>query len=394
MARQPKKVLHVMNAAAGGAALSTLALMRALEARGIGACAVCNEGGTAEEKQALVEATHGEARFTSLYWWNAKIRAKAWKRPLLEARQWVKTGARLGSVAVVAKAARDFGADLLHTNTILTPDAAHAARLLGLPHAWHVRELTGPEDPFRLPLEGEALRKVLERDASVLIANSHVTASKLPPHSALRVIPNGLELQAFRGPRLERTRPVVGMVANVTSRTKKHALFLAAAKLLAGLDVDWRLYGHAPEGDAYVGEVKAQAGAVAVMGFAEAPLVMRELDVLVHPADNESFGRTVVEAMAAGVPVVGANGGGVAETIEDGVSGLLFRPDDAGHLAAQLRRVLEDAGLRKALVEGGRARAQARYSMEACAEAVAEAYAVALDRPLRASYEALRELRR
>ena len=45
----------------------------------------------------------------------------------------------------------------------------------------------------------------------------------------------------------------------------------------------------------------------------------------VHPADNESFGRIVVEAMAAGLPVVGVRGGGVGEIVVDGETGLLAR---------------------------------------------------------------------
>ena len=41
---------------------------------------------------------------------------------------------------------------------------------------------------------------------------------------------------------------------------------------------------------------------------------MHEIDILVHPADNESFGRVAVEAMAAGLPVVGMRGGGIGES--------------------------------------------------------------------------------
>src|SRR4051812_36313879 len=111
----PRRVLHVMNGAVGGAALSTLALIDALRAQGVDACAVCLDAGTDEQKEALRDATRGAVLFTPLYVWNKKIRVAQWKRPLLEARQIVKTGwARASALRVAAFAVR-FRADLIHT---------------------------------------------------------------------------------------------------------------------------------------------------------------------------------------------------------------------------------------------------------------------------------------
>jgi glycosyltransferase involved in cell wall biosynthesis len=78
----------------------------------------------------------------------------------------------------------------------------------------------------------------------------------------------------------------------------------------------------------------------------------------------EGFGDVVVEAMSAGKAVIGSTIGGHRDTIEDGVTGLLVPPGDAGALAAAMRRLIEDAPLRERLAAGGRARAR-RYRPEA-----------------------------
>jgi glycosyltransferase involved in cell wall biosynthesis len=408
-AARPRRVLFVLNAAGGGAAMSTISLIEALAGEGIGSCAVCHPAGTAAEQQALRDAVSGAVEFTPLYWWNRKIRVPLWRRPLSELKQIVSTGWSHGSTARVVEKARQWGADLIHTNTILTPEGGLAARRLGLPHVWHLRELVGPGKPYRLPYEGPAFGRYMAAHASKLVANSHASAELvgpwLPP-GLLETVPNGIELGRFQvrnAPQRERGL-VVGMIGNLTSRVKKHPLFIdAASRVDRGLDVTFRIYGRDPSqagkvhGDPYVDALHAQiarlglGGRVEFPGFVDDPArIMSELDVLVHPADGESFGRIVVEAMAAGLPVVGVRGGGVAEIIADGRTGLVSRPDDAGDLAAQIERLARDPQLRSELGRAGRERAQAEYSIESCVARMLIVYSQALGRPLGRASDAAR----
>ena len=78
-------------------------------------------------------------------------------------------------------------------------------------------------------------------------------------------------------------------------------------------------------------------------------------DLLVCPSRREPLGNVVIEAWAQGVPVVAAASEGPRAYIEDGKSGLLAPIDDAGALARQMRRALEDKALAASLVSGGRA---------------------------------------
>lgn len=387
-APRPRTVLHVLAGATGGAARSTLELMVALRAQGVTSVVACADFGEDAVRDALREVTGGKVQYLPLYWWNRKIRVPAWKRPLVELRQRARTGHGVLSAARVAALAVRERAELIHTNTSLTPEGARAARILGRPHVWHVRELIGPAQPFRFPLEGEALGRYLTSHASMVVANSGQSAACLAPWlppDRLRVVPNGLDLSRFEvhPQRPEGQRPVVAMVASLSSRVKKHALFLDMAERLPD-SIEARIYGDVPSGDAYADGVVARAGRrVRIMGHVADPAaIMREVDVLVQPSDQDSFGRVAVEAMAAGLPVVGVRGGGVSEIVDDGVTGRLVPIDDGAALARAVQEVVESPARAHALGQAGRARAMRLYSVEACVASILDVYAEAMARPV------------
>ena len=396
---RPRKILHVLNSAGGGAALSTLGLIERLAAEGVGACAVCHEGGTKEEREQLRNAVDGDVVFTPLYWWNRKIRMPLWKRPLSEARQIWKTGWSLGSTARVLHAVENWKADLIHTNTLLTPEGGLAARRLGLPHVWHLRELVGPGNPFRFWREGPSLGRYIAGHCAKLVANSEISARQVRdwlPEGVLEVVPNGIDVARFkpRSTPAQNGRLVIAMVGNLTSRTKKHSLFIeAASRVDRSLSIQWRIYGHDPsrggtvQADSYIDALHAQIGHSGLSdsfywpGFVSDPAeIMSQIDLLVHPADNESFGRVVVEAMAASLPVVGVNGGGVAEIILPGVTGLVAQKDHPQDLADCIQQLARDPRRSRAMGEAGRKRAEAHYSLAACTAGMLRVYGQAMAR--------------
>jgi glycosyltransferase involved in cell wall biosynthesis len=387
----------VLNSAGGGAALSTIALIDSLRQRGIESSAVCHDAGSPSEREQLYAATGGKLLFTPLYWWNYKIRQRTWKRPLSELRQLWRTGWKRRSTAQVVEFARRHEIDLIHSNTILTLEGGFAARQLGLPHVWHVRELVGPGHPFRFPHEGPAFGRFLQSQAAKVIANSQVTAaaiqSWLPP-GLLDVVPNGIDVSHFVPRRHDAThRPlVVAMVGSLTSRWKNHLLFARAAGLVdSALPIEWRIYGHDPSlggrpgRDEYVDQLLAEveraglANRFHLAGFHADPAeIMAQIDLLVHPAENESFGRIIVEGMAAGLPVVGVAAGGVGEIVRHEETGLLAPPGAADVMARYIARLVSDAELRNRFGAAGCRRAHQCYSLEACVDGVIRTYRAAL----------------
>ena len=100
------------------------------------------------------------------------------------------------------------------------------------------------------------------------------------------------------------------------------------------------------------------------------PEFYRALDALALPSRTlpswkEQFGRVLIEAMACGVPVVGARSGEIPHVVDD--AGLLFPEGDADALAAHLRALAASAALRDDLARRGRARVLSRYTMRAVA---------------------------
>jgi glycosyltransferase involved in cell wall biosynthesis len=142
-------------------------------------------------------------------------------------------------------------------------------------------------------------------------------------------------------------------------------LVRAVGKLERGA-VELTLLGDGPDRTAVEDEIASLGLAEDVTLAGEVPDVRAQLadaDVFVLSSSSEGFPISVLEAMAAGLPVVAAAVGGVSEAVEDGVTGYLFAAGDAGSLAAKLAALASEPALRRRFGDAGRARAAAGFSL-------------------------------
>jgi glycosyltransferase involved in cell wall biosynthesis len=92
--------------------------------------------------------------------------------------------------------------------------------------------------------------------------------------------------------------------------------------------------------------------------------ILRLVDIVVHPSEQEGFSNAVLEAMAAGRPVVATAVGGNPEAIRDAETGILVPPGQSAELAASVSRLLGDPARVNALGRAARMRVQERFSVE------------------------------
>jgi glycosyltransferase involved in cell wall biosynthesis len=251
-----------------------------------------------------------------------------------------------------------------------------------VPVVWHVRDFV-PEN-----MVGNTWKK-LSRRTALVVANSSATAAQ-PALSTLRqpavVIPNGIDLSLFRPRSTEPDRhSVVGMAAHLTA-WKGHERFL---RVLAAVrdhvpDVRGEIAGSAiyhtadqrRNHERLLAEITARglrsACAITSVPPKRMPEWFARLSVLAHCPDRpEPFGRTLVEAMAVGVPVVAAAGGGADEVIGD--AGVVCSIGDESAVVAGIVDLLRDASKRARLTEMGIARAHELFDERVYARRVAAA---------------------
>lgn len=128
--------------------------------------------------------------------------------------------------------------------------------------------------------------------------------------------------------------------------------FPSALLLLVGRDAGMTGVRHAAEREGLLEQVR-------ILGEREdVPAILSTADVYVFPSSVEPFGMGPVEAMAAGVPVVVTNVGGLPEIVVDGVHGLHVPPFSPERIADAVTRILAEDGLRQRMIEAGRDRAR------------------------------------
>lgn len=153
---------------------------------------------------------------------------------------------------------------------------------------------------------------------------------------------------------------------------KDFATLVAAVARLPEGRAHLRVFGDGP----FRSELEAQKQALgldAAVEFAgEVPDVrphLEDADVFVLSSLSEGMPVSILEAMAAGLPVVASALPGLEEVVVDGETGLLVAPGDAAALAAGLGRLVDDPALRRSLGTAGRARAEEHFSLPAWRDA-------------------------
>ena len=286
--------------------------------------------------------------------------------------------------------------DLLHTHT---PRSALigclATMLTGTPLVHHVHGQTAVEARGRW---WTRLMARLERSslahAAAVVAVSPSAADYMVEHGVdearLRIVPNGVPPRPALA---ERAAPggcwTLGLVALLRPRKGLETVLDAVAQLrAAGDDVRLRVVGsfETPEYKREVQEHVARLGigsAVEWAGFsANVDAELAQMDLLAYPSLlAEGMPMVVLEAMAAGVPLVASRVSGVTDVLRDGIDALLTAPGDPVDLAAAVARLLRGEVAWHDLRASAYCRQRMLYSDRAMASSIADLYREILQMP-------------
>ncbi|MEA2254686.1 MAG: hypothetical protein QOG35_731 [Solirubrobacteraceae bacterium] len=180
------------------------------------------------------------------------------------------------------------------------------------------------------------------------------------------VIHNGVVVEGTERAALRGAPPLIVSVARLAAPKDPLTLVAALARLEPG---SFRavLVGDGPERDAVAAEVRAAAldGDITLAGDRDdVAALLAAADVFVLATRSEGLPMSILEAMAAGLPIVASAVGGIPEAVVDDETGRLVPAGDAPALAAALERVLGDAALRRAMGAAGRRRAAEAFGVE------------------------------
>lgn len=201
---------------------------------------------------------------------------------------------------------------------------------------------------------------------------------RLAPPEKYSVIPNGIDVARYeaspRG-RMFEGAPVLGCVGRFTSE-KGHAVLIDAFARFRGAHPEARLVlvGFGPLERELRERARGLGPSVVFTGERDSAELLGSFDLYAHPSLYESQGLAILEAQAAGIPVVATDAGGVRDVVRHGETGLLARPGDAGSLAAALLEMAAAPARARELAAAARASVSARHSLAAMLAAYARLY--------------------
>lgn len=282
----------------------------------------------------------------------------------------------------VARSIKKHNIVMVHSNTCHVFAGAIGAKIMGIPHIWHIHERD---------ISPHSLRKMLVRIV-LFLSEKVITVSEEnrkrffgSRHSSAKiaVISGGVDLsklnESVSGQRIKDEfnigddTKLVGMVGRITP-WKGQIYFLEATskvikshpntKFLVVGDTDLQFREHYKR-DLLVSARKLGISQRTIFtGFREdIPELLAALDILVLPSiEPEPFGLVLAEAMAMSKPVIATLIGGPLEIIEDGKTGILVPPRDSSKLAEAICELLGNESKRAEMGRNGRKRVESRYT--------------------------------
>lgn len=289
----------------------------------------------------------------------------------------------LGFIGRLRRIIREHQPDLVHLHSRRGADTlgAIAAHLEGV-RCVMSRRVDNPESRWLVPFKyrfydhvitiSEGIARVL-RDCGVDDARITCVRSALNADEFAQPADKPWFRSTFA---LEEGAPTIGVVAQLIPR-KGHRYLLAAMPALLERfpSLTVLCFGQGPLQEELTAAARSFAGHVRLLGFRDdLPRILPNLDLLVHPAEREGLGVSLIQAAAAGVPIVASRAGGMPEIVRDGVNGLLVAPGDVTDLTLKISELIADPDKSLEMGVAGQRLVRNEFSVAAMAAGNAAVY--------------------
>jgi len=372
------KVCFVLHSSAlGGAERSNLELMDGLRNQKVECFAILPSYGPLIKE---LEKRGVSFKVLPYKWWMGKEGSPHWKRV-------GRLALNLAMILPVVIQIRKWEINVIVTNTITVCVGAIAAKILGIPHIWYIREFGYKDHRLVFDLGEKFSLWLMDRLTSVFIANSHAVAreyARFIPAQKIKVVYQSVNIEVQSSPGSEvfnkqtDKRPDFRcvIVGNLQEGKRQEDAIRAIAELLnRGIRAELLIVGGGdPIYRKYLHNIVRENGLdnrVKFIGYVDNPIpFMQMADVVLMCSIYEAFGRVTIEAMKVGKPVIGARSGGTVELIRDGFNGLLYTPGDYKELAEKIKYLYDHRDVALQMGEKCRRWAMEQFTEEVYAERV------------------------
>lgn len=273
--------------------------------------------------------------------------------------------------------------DIVFTNSGQTPVGALAASLEKCPHVWYLQEcFLQPATGLDFPAGQPVLAKTIAELSTALMVVSEAVKQEYIPYVNgvnLRVVPSGIDVSRFkRSHKIDTVERILSV--GTTSPNKGLDDLVDAARILRdqGRNFTVDILGHFDSAEyesRIINRIKDYClkDYLRFHGWREdSHDWYAKADIVCSPSHAESFGRSIVEGMAAGCPIVATCCGGPEEIVLHNETGLLVQPGSPVDLAESLACLLESPIMARSMGEKGQIRAAECYDLRKSADAWVE----------------------
>lgn len=225
---------------------------------------------------------------------------------------------------------------------------------------------------------------MLRRADSVTAISSYLAdaARQFGYQKKVELLPNGVDLKQFSARKKEPRSlpPTVITVSRLVQKNGVDILIRAVAEVKKFLpDIRCRIIGDGPERKSLERLAKSlglerACGFYGGVPYEELPGHLAGANVFARPSRSEGMGNAFIEALAAGLPVIGTPVGGITDIIRDGETGLFCRVEDPADLASKIIALLTNPSLVSSIVSNGRKMVEERFSWGRIASAFGELF--------------------